>query len=100
MYRDPEQLQVSPPEGWKVADETGLHVSLAHDELDVEVIVEEFEMTEDEGRSRSGTAPARTVFEVGYRPADVEAKSIHVSTVESPEVAERLIHEAISALDE
>lgn len=100
MFRDPEHLQVSPPEGWNLADDTGERVSLMHDERDVEVIVEEFQVPGDELRTRYGTAPTRTVFEVGYRPADVESNSIHVSTVESPEMAERLMREATSALDE
>lgn len=91
---------MSPPEGWIVADEGDEHVSLTHDERDVEVVVEEFEVREADVGSRSDTAPAPRVFEVGYRPPDVQTKSLHVSTVDCPRKAERLMLEAVRALDE
>lgn len=100
MTPDPERPQVSPPAGWNVADDADDRVSVTHDERDVEVIVEEFEMTGEEIRSRTGGGVERTVFEVGYRPSDVESKSLHVSTVDCPEEAERLMLEAMEALDD
>lgn len=96
----PKWVEESVPEGWSVAVEEGEQVSVTHDERDVAVIVQQFHVTGDEVRSRSDTAPERTVFEIGYRPPDVEAKSLHVSTVESSEMAERLMHEAIRSLDD
>lgn len=99
MSPDREHLEAEAPEGWEVAEEADLGLSVFHHERDVAVTVRRREVSTAPVRSRTPGEPSRTVFEVGYRPPSVDGRSIHLSTETCPERAVNRLLEAIRDLE-